>query len=100
MSSETETQLVSVERVIQYLDIAVEAPPLIPHTAPPPDWPREGAITMSHLKLRYRYLSLSLSLARSLPPHPTRPAPVHACPPPVVVIRRRRRREGGVANRH
>lgn len=54
MSSETETQLVSVERVIQYLDIAVEAPPLIPHTAPPPDWPREGAITMSHLKLRYR----------------------------------------------
>jgi hypothetical protein len=55
MSSETETQLVSVERVIQYLDIAVEAPPLIPHTAPPPDWPREGAISMSNLKLRYRY---------------------------------------------
>lgn len=59
MSSETETQLVSVERVLQYLDVEVEAPPLIPHTAPSPDWPQRGAIQISNLKLRYRFLHQS-----------------------------------------
>jgi len=54
MSSETEMQMVSVERVTQYLKIAIEAPPLIPHTTPPPEWPQQGSISISNLKLRYR----------------------------------------------
>lgn len=58
MSSDTETQLVSVERVMQYLQIAIEAPPVISATAPPPDWPQKGAIQFSNIKLRYRQAPL------------------------------------------
>ena len=56
MATELETQLVSVERVLQYVDLQVEAPPVILATMPPSDWPQRGAIEMKDLKLRYRYL--------------------------------------------
>ncbi len=53
-STDTETQLVSVERIGQYLAIEQEAPPIIEKTMPPHDWPQHGAIEMRNLQLRYR----------------------------------------------
>jgi len=54
MSTELETQLVAVERVIQYTDIQVEAPAVIEWNRPAHDWPQTGGIEIKNLKLRYR----------------------------------------------
>ena len=54
MSTEAETQLVSVERVIQYMKIETEAPAVILETLPPRSWPEKGAIDFKNVKLRYR----------------------------------------------
>ena len=55
MISDCEVQAVSVERVQEYSQLAVERE--IPEDAivPPPDWPSKGQITISDLKLKYRY---------------------------------------------
>jgi len=57
MSTEAETQLVSVERVMQYAKIDTEAPASILQTLPPRTWPQDGAIEFKNLTLRYRYYS-------------------------------------------
>eukprot|EP01087_Luapelamoeba_hula_P012571 TRINITY_DN3508_c0_g1_i1.p1 TRINITY_DN3508_c0_g1~~TRINITY_DN3508_c0_g1_i1.p1 ORF type:complete len:1538 (+),score=302.45 TRINITY_DN3508_c0_g1_i1:61-4674(+) len=54
MATELETQLVSVERVLQYVELETEAPPYIESTEPPSTWPAKGAITLANLSLRYR----------------------------------------------
>jgi hypothetical protein len=54
MSTEAETQLVSVERVIQYMKIETEAPAVVLETLPPRSWPEKGAIDFKNVKLRYR----------------------------------------------
>jgi len=54
MSTEAETQLVSVERVMQYAKIDTEAPASILQTLPPRTWPQDGAIEFKNLTLRYR----------------------------------------------
>ena len=57
MASKTESDLNSVERAVQYLEPAPEAPA---ETAPaveaalPPGWPAGGAISVRGLELRYR----------------------------------------------
>jgi ATP-binding cassette subfamily C (CFTR/MRP) protein 1 len=57
MASKTESDFNSVERVVQYLRPEPEA---AADTAPdvlaalPPDWPAQGAISVSKLSLRYR----------------------------------------------
>ncbi|KAJ1736287.1 Transporter of the ATP-binding cassette (ABC) [Coemansia biformis] len=57
--SVNEMNLNSVERVVEYLDVAPEAPMTIPDRVPPPEWPTEGRICVENLVLRY---------ADSLPP--------------------------------
>lgn len=54
MSTEAETQLVSVERVIQYMKVETEAPAVVLETLPPRSWPEKGAIDFKNVKLRYR----------------------------------------------
>ncbi|MQM07035.1 hypothetical protein Taro_039864 [Colocasia esculenta] len=50
--TETEKEMVSVERVIQYMDIPQEE--LAGSQAPDPDWPIQGCIEFEHVILRYR----------------------------------------------
>lgn len=54
VATDLENQLVSVERVVQYIDLQPEAPPFVLDHQPPPDWPQHGAIEIHDLKLRYR----------------------------------------------
>jgi ABC-type multidrug transport system fused ATPase/permease subunit len=44
MSSEIETNIVSVERINEYAELTPEAPWEILDTKPPPDWPTDGSI--------------------------------------------------------
>lgn len=54
MYTETEAQMVAVERLEEYSNIPTEAPPIIPNRRPPKEWPTEGEIVFNDLKLRYR----------------------------------------------
>eukprot|EP00916_Digyalum_oweni_P008083 GHVL01013527.1.p1 GENE.GHVL01013527.1~~GHVL01013527.1.p1 ORF type:complete len:1441 (-),score=279.03 GHVL01013527.1:18-4340(-) len=54
MSAERETNIVSVERVKEYSEIAQEAPAIIPNNRPPLDWPNRGAVSIQNISLRYR----------------------------------------------
>lgn len=53
-ATEVETNIVSVERVQEYMDLKPEAPLYIPATEPAADWPQEGSLTYSHISARYR----------------------------------------------
>eukprot|EP00026_Physarum_polycephalum_P008777 Phypoly_transcript_08878.p1 GENE.Phypoly_transcript_08878~~Phypoly_transcript_08878.p1 ORF type:complete len:352 (-),score=56.36 Phypoly_transcript_08878:57-1112(-) len=53
-SAEVETQIVAVERVIEYVDLPTEAPYHLPNSRAPSDWPSAGEIRFENLKLRYR----------------------------------------------
>ncbi|KZT61359.1 ABC protein [Calocera cornea HHB12733] len=56
-SAEVENNMNAVERVVHYTHegyIAQEADYHIPEKAPPADWPREGAVKMENVRLRYR----------------------------------------------
>jgi ABC-type multidrug transport system fused ATPase/permease subunit len=56
MSSDAETQVVSVERIKEYSELPVE--PELPMSGevirPPPSWPQEGRVIIRDLKLKYR----------------------------------------------
>ncbi|KAK7486632.1 hypothetical protein BaRGS_00022157, partial [Batillaria attramentaria] len=54
MISDLETQVVSVERVKEYTEIAHEAPWQNHHHRPPPNWPQYGLVRADNLSLRYR----------------------------------------------
>ncbi|KAM3195245.1 hypothetical protein ACQJBY_071380 [Aegilops geniculata] len=47
-------QIISVERVSQYMDIPSEAAEVIEDNRPLPDWPQNGNVEIRHLKIRYR----------------------------------------------
>ncbi|KAM0892633.1 hypothetical protein ACQ4PT_025627 [Festuca glaucescens] len=47
-------QIISVERVNQYMDIQSEAPEFIEENRPAPDWPQVGSVELIDLKIRYR----------------------------------------------
>ncbi|XP_038064939.1 multidrug resistance-associated protein 4-like [Patiria miniata] len=51
-SAELENQMISVERVCEYIDIKPEAPLQTDHK-PPSDWPQCGGITLQDVSLRY-----------------------------------------------
>eukprot|EP01113_Clastostelium_recurvatum_P045650 TRINITY_DN786_c0_g1_i1.p1 TRINITY_DN786_c0_g1~~TRINITY_DN786_c0_g1_i1.p1 ORF type:complete len:1526 (-),score=434.15 TRINITY_DN786_c0_g1_i1:5921-10498(-) len=53
-SSEVETQLVAVERVIEYTDLEEEGPYDNTSSRPSSNWPASGAVEFRDLKLRYR----------------------------------------------
>ncbi|KAE8781261.1 ABC transporter C family member 10 [Hordeum vulgare] len=47
-------QIISVERVNQYMDIKSEAAEVIEENRPAPDWPQIGSVELRDLKIRYR----------------------------------------------
>jgi ABC-type multidrug transport system fused ATPase/permease subunit len=53
-SAEVETNIVSVERIVEYSDLPIEAPYKIPETSIPVGWPHAGEIQLNNVKLRYR----------------------------------------------
>ncbi|CAF4383829.1 unnamed protein product, partial [Rotaria sordida] len=53
-SSESETNIVSVERINEYAELNPEAPWEIPAKKPLPHWPTNGSIQINKLSMRYR----------------------------------------------
>lgn len=51
---EVETNIVSVERVLEYASLPSEAPEVIHRHRPPISWPAKGAVTFSNFSARYR----------------------------------------------
>ncbi|RIA93900.1 ATP-binding cassette transporter 1 [Glomus cerebriforme] len=51
---EIETNIVSVERVKEYIDLPSEAPVIIPDNRPDPTWPQNGLIKYQNYSTRYR----------------------------------------------
>jgi ATP-binding cassette, subfamily C (CFTR/MRP), member 1 len=51
---EVETNIVSVERVLEYAQLAPEAPEIISKNRPPISWPSQGGVTFDHYSTRYR----------------------------------------------
>ncbi|VAI82712.1 ABC transporter C family member 10 [Triticum aestivum] len=47
-------QIISVERVNQYMDIQSEATEVVEENRPLPDWPQNGNVEIRDLKIRYR----------------------------------------------
>ncbi|PKY06331.1 ATP-dependent bile acid permease [Aspergillus campestris IBT 28561] len=52
--SEVQQNMNSVERVKEYLDVEQEAPPVVPDSRPPADWPADGAVDFINYTTRYR----------------------------------------------
>ena len=53
MASDLESQMVSVERVIEYASLQQENPHIMPND-PPPEWPTSGAMEFNNVRMRYR----------------------------------------------
>jgi ATP-binding cassette, subfamily C (CFTR/MRP), member 1 len=51
---EVETNIVSVERVLEYARLPSEAPEIIPRRRPPVAWPAKGALAFKNYSTRYR----------------------------------------------
>src|ERR1700761_6530728 len=51
---EVETNIVSVERVLEYANLPSEAPEIISKRRPPISWPSQGAVTFHNYSTRYR----------------------------------------------
>ncbi|KAJ1679682.1 hypothetical protein EV182_001553, partial [Spiromyces aspiralis] len=54
MYCEIETNIVSMERIMEYANLPSEAPEVIPDSRPPPAWPTRGQIAFDHYSTRYR----------------------------------------------
>ncbi|KAF9162294.1 hypothetical protein DFQ26_003685 [Actinomortierella ambigua] len=52
--TEIETNIVSVERLKEYVDLAPEAPEIIEGHRPPVDWPSQGRVDFRGYETRYR----------------------------------------------
>ncbi|KAM0749801.1 hypothetical protein T439DRAFT_39861 [Meredithblackwellia eburnea MCA 4105] len=53
-ATEVETNIVSVERVQEYIDLEPEAADFIPETQPEKSWPQSGALSFKNVAARYR----------------------------------------------
>ncbi|OQO03652.1 hypothetical protein B0A48_10317 [Cryoendolithus antarcticus] len=51
---EVETNIVSVERVLEYSRLPSEAPEIISKNRPPVSWPAKGAVSFNNFSTRYR----------------------------------------------
>lgn len=54
MTVEVETNIVSVERILEYCNLPSEAPAIIEGHRPPAHWPNEGRVEFKHYSTRYR----------------------------------------------
>ncbi|XP_054711811.1 multidrug resistance-associated protein 1-like [Uloborus diversus] len=54
MSSELETNIVAVERILEYTKTPTEADWIIDDKKPPPEWPHNGEVCMDNYSTRYR----------------------------------------------
>ncbi|QDS69484.1 hypothetical protein FKW77_006663 [Venturia effusa] len=54
LSVEVETNIVSVERVLEYADLPSEAEEVVRNNRPQPTWPANGAIQFNDYSMRYR----------------------------------------------
>lgn len=54
MTVEVETNIVSVERIMEYSKLTPEAPEIIEGHRPPENWPEEGALVFNDYSTRYR----------------------------------------------
>ncbi|XP_050728628.1 multidrug resistance-associated protein 1-like isoform X5 [Eriocheir sinensis] len=54
MTSDVETNIVSVERIKEYTETPQEAPWDIPNKKPPKEWPQEGVVMFNKYATRYR----------------------------------------------
>lgn len=54
MTVEVETNIVSVERIMEYCDLPSEAPSIIEGHRPPAHWPHEGHVEFKNYSTRYR----------------------------------------------
>ncbi|KAF2841560.1 hypothetical protein M501DRAFT_928819 [Patellaria atrata CBS 101060] len=52
--SSNEQNMNSVERIKEYLDVEQEAPPIIPDSRPPANWPSKGSVEFADYSTRYR----------------------------------------------
>ncbi|KAF2418923.1 multidrug resistance-associated protein 1 [Tothia fuscella] len=68
---EVETNIVSVERVLEYAALPSEAPEIISKKRPPISWPAQGAVAFNNLSVKYRpELDLALkNISLSFKPH-------------------------------
>ncbi|SCV73559.1 BQ2448_7485 [Microbotryum intermedium] len=53
-ATEVETNIVSVERVQEYIELKPEAPLYVKATEPDASWPQSGSLTYDHIAARYR----------------------------------------------
>ena len=51
---EVETNIVSVERILEYAALPSEAPDVIPKNRPPASWPSHGTVSFNNFSARYR----------------------------------------------
>jgi len=51
---EVETNIVSVERILEYARLPSEAPEIISKRRPPISWPSKGSVEFNHFSTRYR----------------------------------------------
>ena len=51
---EVETNIVSVERILEYAALPSEAPDVIPENRPPASWPSHGTVSFNNFSARYR----------------------------------------------
>ena len=54
MTSEIETNMVSVERISEYQNTPQEAPFDMPDQDPPKEWPQYGVVRFENYKTKYR----------------------------------------------
>lgn len=54
MTVEVETNIVSVERVLEYSELTPEAPEIIEDNRPPKSWPENGEVVFNNYSTRYR----------------------------------------------
>lgn len=54
MTVEVESNIVSVERVLEYSELKPEAPEVIENHRPPPQWPQKGEVKFLDYSARYR----------------------------------------------
>lgn len=54
MTVEVETNIVSVERILEYAEVPSEAPSVITESRPPTDWPDVGEVRFHDYSTRYR----------------------------------------------